>query len=699
MRWLALLAVCVLVPCARPAQSKDDESPLWHRCYDAIDWFVNAEVPDTEKTMFDMVMNRKLQAFSETWVRKAIEDADGLGPALAKARKESKLVLWYVPHIEGQHMILPHLLDRYMMVGPLSHPDVTGVANRHFVCVKLPAGGTLGKRYGLVAPDAIEPAILLLDANGKVHDRLVRMSNFDPAYLRRFLVASVAQNESSRGAVTPKTVERLMHEGNDADALGALQSLPGQSVARARLAVVLARKRAELPLDLPPQVEPLLLSEDAGALRLAWATLLLRQGKAAAAWPLLNRDGDADPERGFHRGVAQYLLRDEKRARAIWARVAKQHRASIWGARADAYARDGTDGAHGEGPLTRGMLHLQHHDPRKVSDPWWRTTRRRGVHFLLQAQRSDGSWEGARWGGRDEKKQPGYHNIKTAISALCCAALHATRPSAQAQSVDEALVCGERFLLRDGLVERGEAIVWTYAHAFRLLHFSRRLSELEPRHQKRVHRKMSIWIRHLVEHQRQNKGSFRHYTYRSTFVTACVTYCLWFAKEAGLDVPASVFDEAAKALEGAHGGPRGLYGYLLDHPAATRSIRGASGRQPLCEWTLFLLGKRKPEALAKALEIFEEGYAHLEQARKANFHIPALDNTAGYYFFHDFYPACEAARVAAGGSRATKSLSSLLSKLRHLQEPDGTFLDCGFSYGKCYSTAMALLSLDALTRP
>jgi hypothetical protein len=51
------------------------------------------------------------------------------------------LLFWYVPAAAGQHLILPHLLDRMMMVGPLSDPDVTALLNRRFVCLKLPAAG------------------------------------------------------------------------------------------------------------------------------------------------------------------------------------------------------------------------------------------------------------------------------------------------------------------------------------------------------------------------------------------------------------------------------------------------------------------------------------------------------------------------------------------------------------------------------
>ena len=205
---------------------------------------------------------------------------------------------------------------------------------------------------------------------------------------------------------------------------------------------------------------------------------------------------------------------------------------------------------------------------------------------------------------------------------------------------------------------------------------------------------MESWVQQLVAQQVKNNGPFSHYTYTSTFVTATATYCLHRARSVGIDVPNSVFETSANVLESCRG-PQGFYGYLVDHPHVGRSGKGAAGRQPLCEWTLLLCGKSTPEKVSRALDVFFENYeSSIELARKANFHIPALDNTAGYYFFHNFYPACEAA--AASGRSKRKHEKRLLQLLCRLPEVDGTFMDAGFSYGKSYSTAMALLSLKVV---
>ena len=179
-------------------------------------------------------------------------------------------------------------------------------------------------------------------------------------------------------------------------------------------------------------------------------------------------------------------------------------------------------------------------------------------------------------------------------------------------------------------------------------------------------------------------------------MTAAVTYCLHDARAGGAAVPDVVFDRSAWVLESARDPDSGLFGYLLDNPAVTRDRLGAANRQPLCVWVLTLCGRADRDELAPAVERFLEAYEDSAAlARQSNFHIPSLSHTAGYYFFHNFYPACRAAR--ASGREELRL--ALLEKLVALPEIDGSFIDSGFSYGKSYGTAMALLSLRLIAEP
>jgi len=437
--------------------------------------------------------------------------------------------------------------------------------------------------------------------------------------------------------------------------------------------------------------------------------------------------GPRRSEADYHLGIVEWCTGRDPAATERWAALAAKSPMDVWTAKAGALAHAGTDTLPGEGPLVRSML-----DPRwpaaetfrAAHDTQWRRPPEaiddvvaRAFDLLLLQQRADGGWYGPRWGGSPESTEDGepgnaleealedvdesaadstFPNIRTAIAALACEALHDWRELDPARA-DAALAHGEAFLLREDLVGRGDATAWVYADAFRLRHFAKRFATLKPEDVPLVEDRMQAWRDALLAQQRDLHGVFRHYAaYSSTFVTAMVTSCLWDAREAGLGrIPDEVFASAAEVLEASRDEQTGLYGYLVDHPQVGRSVLGAANRQPLCEWTLFLCGRRDRDALPPALEVFLKHYeTSAEKARKTNFHIPALDATAGYFFFHNFLPACRAAVDAGPAGEVLRA--ELLARLCELPEIDGSFIDSGFSYGKSYSTAVALLSARVL---
>ncbi len=641
-----ILTLLLLAPTRGHAEEGSAPEPLWKRCYTAVNWFHAAEVPDTEAMMVKLVMGGKLVEHSREWIGAAIKAAPSIEACLAEAKKQKKLLFWYVPAVEGQHIILPHLLDRYMMVGPLSHGDVIEALNENFVCLKLPGGGALAKRFGLEVPRFIQPGLLFLKPDGTVVHRMDRISTFDASYFR-FVLEEVLRRHGG-GAVPPPTAKLLQGE---------------QLFKDGRYQAAAERLALHAQWDQLPQQKRVL----------------------------------------YYLGIVRYIMRDEAGAKDAWTKAAGGHPANVWVGKAHACAAVGKDGRPGEAALVRSMQGvgpLADEVFRLAPDTQWRRKRsdardvtRRALAFLISQQRSRGHWPGFRWGGGGDGG-PQIENFEVAIAALCASALLAWRELAPEQ-VDAALARADKFLLgKDVRFERGEAYVWTYADGFRLMHYARRLAAKNAPAGIKKH--MRRWVKELLQHQKDNDGSWKHYVYKSTFVTAAVTYCMHAAREAGIKVPKSAFETAAKTLDGARGGPRGLYGYMLDHPHVTRDMKGAGNRQPLCEWAQYLCGEADTKRLQTALEIFFEAYPQsAEPARKTNFHIPSLGNTAGYYFFHNFYAACEAARLT--GRKAKQNCEKLLGLLCELPEIDGSFIDCGFSYGKSYSTAMALLSMKALT--
>ena len=724
---LASLALAALAP-LQPARAQ--EPAHWRDCYDAIDWYHAADVPDTEAELAELVMGGRLAAFSEEWITAALDGAPPFDELLEVARREDKLLLWYVPHLVGQHMILPHLLDRYVHVGPLSDPEVVALVSRRCMAVRLPAGGALAEEHGLVAPAAIEPALLAFAPDGELVARADRIQVYDPEWFLAFIGAAAQRAGVGAGARFDGAERRFRDAPGDEEAAArfASEALLAFELDAARAALGPFVGDSESPFTLVTAAA-LARRERRGADALALleraervgapaevvaaerARVLVRAGDFEGAVEATGDEGAAGSAHALHhRGVALWFLRREEEAVAAWERAAAL--GGPWGARAHGNAVLGSDGKRGEGPLARGMLDPRWLPVETVALPttqWRRAATdapdvaRRGVEFLLLQQRADGSWAGPRWGGGNDEEEAAEDdptdaalNLEMAISALACRALLDWRELAP-ERVDAALERGEAYLASDHGVRRGEAVAWVYADAFRLLHFAKRRATLGAEERARVDTLLDGWISNLLAQQREIGGSFKHFTYRSTFVTAMVSHCLHEARLAGAEVADTVFDDAARELEGARDGATGLFGYLLDAPEVGRTVHGASARQPLCEWALHRAGRADAERLDRALDVYYEGYREsTELVRKANFHVPSLGHATGYYFFHDLYGAALAAR--ASGERALEHRARLTGLLCELPELDGAFVDAGFSYGKSYGTAAALVSLHELLR-
>lgn len=738
---LALTLACLLgAPSARAVEPAD-----WAPCAEAVAWLHAADVPNTEESLGELLMTGQLTAYSVEWIGQAMAAAPALDEVLATAQEQQRLVFWYVPALEGQHDILTHLLHRYMITGPLSDPDLVALLDQAFVSLQLPAGGELAARFGLSAPEVLEPALLVLDGEGTVLHRADRLSSFDADVLRAWLVAlrrehapdsggpelAAARERHDAAPDDPAARRELAHAlatlGDHAEALelldhddladddqAALERARIHRLTRdgdaalAELDALITRLTPPAPepgaLPVPPEPGPALLGEalvERGRLQLHRGELLAARDDLRLSM-VTHAEGARAAEAGYLMGVTRWLLRREDLAVATWQHTLAGHPGSLWAARAAACAVPGGDGYRGESPLTRGLSDPRWKHPdvyRPARDSSWRRTPAerddildRALDVLVRGQRSDGRWPGPRWGGQGEAFDLGaLGNMDLAIAAVAARALHTWRdrhPGAAA-----ALRRAESLLLRETLVDR-ESTAWPYADAYRLVHFAGRLDELPEDQAAEVRAAMQGWVDALVAQQDELGGPFSHFTYTSTFVTAAAASSLRVAADAGLDVPERVFTRAAESLESARG-PEGRFGYLMDHPFVGRSRLGAAARGPLCEEALTACGDDRRAVYAETVEDFLSAYGDsLEKARKANFHVPALDHTAGYFFFHDLLPACRVAR--ASGDRAEALCDQLLARLCELPEWDGAFVDSGHSYGKAYGTAMALLCFAAL---
>ncbi len=737
-----LLMLCELgPPVALQEVAKDSlavpEEAIWSRCAESIDWYARVDTPDTESELMTLVLSSGLEAHSKEWIQGGLKGLPPYGEWLAEAKRRREPIFWWVTAVEGQHMILPHLQDRYFEIGALSDPTLSALINRRFLAVKAPAGGGLAKQFGLTSPDFLQPGLIVIDPNGELVMKLDRCSVFSPEpyldLLREVLESSKGlapsqQLERERrrwradktgahwlrlanehyldgdlGAAAAMAHEHLEQEGDSAEALLVLAR-----DARIRQDAVLARgflTRAEkVAGSRTPSID---VEHGLVAMRLGDFNLAERHFDAA-----LKAQGSRAAEAGYFLGAVRYLSAREELALGAWRQTLQSFPDSIWSARAAAYLRVGTDGLRGEGPLTRSMESVlwTTAPPARPGAGQGHTSEdlqglvSNAVEFLLMQQRSDGSWHGSRWGAgggaaplKPIGEGPGlFGNIHTAISALACSALLACSrfPDLPGDRISEALERGERYLLRSDLVQRGDVTAWVYADAFRLGYFASRYPERQacPRE---VKLQMQGWVDQLIMQQDALGGPFRHYSYNSTFVTAMVMLMLDRARAAGCEVPEFVFEAGSQVLEASREGDQGLFGYLTNAPGVNRTLAGAACRQLLCTLALLKSGRTDRSDVVDALELFCDNYRTLiEPPRLSNFHMPELDGSAGYYFFHNFLAASMATRVV--GERGREFYVRLRQFLFELPDVDGTFLDAGFSYGKSYGTAMALLALCEL---
>lgn len=116
-----------------------------------------------------------------------------VGAALAEAKKDGKLVFWYVPGVAGSPMDRKGEIDRYLRGGPFSWPTTLELLRQHFVPVAEVARGELQKQYGLLRNQYVEPGYLVLDGDGKELLRVAQITTLHPQWFEAPLRALAKQ--------------------------------------------------------------------------------------------------------------------------------------------------------------------------------------------------------------------------------------------------------------------------------------------------------------------------------------------------------------------------------------------------------------------------------------------------------------------------------------------------------------------------
>jgi hypothetical protein len=340
----------------------------------------------------------------------------------------------------------------------------------------------------------------------------------------------------------------------------------------------------------------------------------------------------------------------------------------------------------------------------------------RGVNFLLEVQRKDGSWGSAdnTKGGIDIYAPPpgAHHAFRSAVTGLCVSALIEADAAAANPAVQAAIARGETWLL-DNLPRLRRASpdtlynVWGHAYGIEALALLHRRHADDAALQTRIADCIRGQI-DLLERYESVNGGWGYYDFDvgsrktaaspNSFTTATVLMALADAKDLGIDVPQKIIDRGLDAIHRQTKPDRSyLYGdylkYVPTHPVNRPG--GSLGRSQACNAALRRYADEDltDAAISAWLERLFARNGWLSLGRKKPIPHESWFAVAGYFFYYGHFYAAECIRMLPEADRGP--LKAHLARIMlPLQEPNGCFWDYTFyDYHTQYGTAFAVRTL------
>lgn len=738
---LVLLCLSLLLPTLRGQQARGlgpdwaARAALADRLGSGVAWVVNDPV------LLEEGRNRA-EVRASRRANKGFDRIQAMDRALAQAKSKKRPVLWYVPRIlagmGGRQMYRPALPDLYARSVFFSDPECVDLLNRRFIPLRLFCDAPLGKRFGITAPDRVEPALVIIAPDGKVIRIIDRVRSFNAAWLEQILRkeaekfdAPSAALEVARKRFEAKEIDgvELIHahlrDGLLDQTVKMVRALRGVAPIDTARAWVLAAKAHRRMGKVDDAQEDLALAdkalEDAKNDRKRGLTVRGVRGEVAAERgriqlltgriPEARRSLMSVSSRSPARAEARYLLGlleffDGRESMAVRAfqEAALAGEDDPWAWKAAVNLIDGLDrtplgpALHGFedpfAPIEGQKASTDTSVPRSPGEA--RDLARAGLEFLLRMQRTNGSWSDSRyayWGTIDLTP-----NVWMAATSLACAALLEWK-ELDPERVEAALKRGEAYLFDDRNISEG-ANEEIYAQGYRLLYLCRRFDlERSAREKKSLVGRMDAIVARLDELQSPEGskavGNFAH-EYPNAFCTASVMNSLHLAKERGAKVPQHMMLRGAEALLASRS-PDGSYSYSAGRRVSTdpkrtaERLKNSVARAPICEAAI--LWSKNPAGDVKkveaALDNFWKYLPRLERIRKCDFHTDG--ELGGFFFWHGIFHTTETIKALPSQKRRAQ-MKKMLKFLTTLGELDGSFID-SHELGKSYGTAMGLLSL------
>lgn len=556
--------------------------------------------------------------------------------AVEKAQASGKPIFWYIATVPKTFMDRKVEIDRYMLAGPFSWPPIIERLNQDFVPVRVKPTAEQIEQLELKPYKFVEPGFLILDASSKVQLRVDHLTTLHLGWLDRLLAGAVGGKREPSSSVA---------ERNDLD----------QAWAQ------FAERDFSVEPPLPTQGDPL-----AAEKLLLAGMVAFRRGDHAAAKNHWQQGAESQPD-----SPLAWKCAAEAEGFGPFVRGFEIHEKIP-----DAAYRAGVESVGSAAPAGT------YSEP----DLW-----RRGAEFLLGMQADNGGVFDSDYdfGGFDS-----LPNVHCAVTALVGMALLEALPRVDAEretQVRSAIERAAQFVSDDrniNLMDRDE-ILWAQAYRVRFL---ARLLES----------KFGNADEHLValnravlglEQIQLNTGGW-HHEYANPFVTATALTALHHARRAGGTIDTQKVERGLAALSHDRF-ESGAYPYSSrkeNQPAGRESIEASAGRIPVCETALWLWQKINDAQLQKAAQVSLEHHKYLDVAYKYDNHTSTMAY-GGFFFWYDMQARAEMiARISDESTR--KELAARHRQLiLNLPEIDGCFVD-SHELGRCYGTAMALLSLS-----
>jgi hypothetical protein len=338
----------------------------------------------------------------------------------------------------------------------------------------------------------------------------------------------------------------------------------------------------------------------------------------------------------------------------------------------------------------------------------------RGVKFILESQREDGSWGSAdnTKGGIDIYAPPpgGHHAFRAGVTALCVSAL--VESGRDDEATGKAIDRGQAWLLeRLPKLRRAtpDALynVWGHAYGIEALVLLDRRPKADEATRGRIRECIRGQVELLDRYETVN-GGWGYYDFDvgsqkpagspNSFTTATVLLALADARDLGIEVPQKLVDRGLATMRRQMKPDRSyLYGehhrYRPQHPVNLPG--GSLGRSQACNACLRRLGV--PDVTdAATVAWLERLFARngwLDLGRKKPIPHESWFAVAGYFFFYGHFYAAECIESLPADLRPPLQ-DQLARILLPLQEPDGCWWDYPFyDYHTQYGTAFAVRTL------